>query len=477
MYTVTTEKKGKKTIITSIVEDATGEECLPLYRFYTCPEDYIQDNVLGIEPMTAKEPLNNNELETMLTSEDYLAEEKLDGTRGTLHLNPKNRLFSRNISKQTNWYSENSDSVPHLRDFKVPKELHKTVLDGEMRIDGKEFKEVSSTLNCLWDEAILRQTQLGFITFHAFDIIYYKGVYVAKMPLIKRKELLRKVVEELDYEYIKEEFYTFNTKEVLLKDKQTRTIHYSDEWDEKYPNLVKQAREQIDPEHLEHADCLGADLDFNIVVDKKGWYEYIVMNGGEGMMLKHKDGTYRHTRGREYTKHKKFLTREVVILGFEEPTRDYTGKEVNNPDAKWNYWYDAEDEHMICTRELTMQEAQEDGLLPCTKHYAMDWIGTLRGGVIITQEELALLKKKNPKDKFVTQSICGTLYLEVVECSGFDEDTRKFLTENQADLIGTVVEIKANEILKTGRLRHPRFLRLRVDKESERCIWKDHMNL
>ena len=212
MYKVITEQKGKKTIILDIVNEETGEVYAPKFLDYTCPEDYLKDNVIGVEPMTAKEPLNTEELDKMLNSLDYIAEEKLDGTRCTMHLlEGANRLFSRRISKKTDWYAENTDSVPHLRDLEIPKEFYGTILDGEMRIDGKEFKEVSSTLNCKYDEAILRQTDIGYITLHAFDIIYFKGVYVAKLPLIKRKELLKQVVEAIDYEYLVEEFYTDDT--------------------------------------------------------------------------------------------------------------------------------------------------------------------------------------------------------------------------------------------------------------------------
>ena len=44
------------------------------------------------------------------------------------------------------------------------------------------------------------------------------------------------------------------------------------------------------------------------------------------------------------------------------------------------------------------------------------------------------------------------------------------------DNIGTVIEVGANELIKkTGKLRHPRFMRFREDKEADRCIWKDHI--
>ena len=49
-------------------------------------------------------------------------------------------------------------------------------------------------------------------------------------------------------------------------------------------------------------------------------------------------------------------------------------------------------------------------------------------------------------------------------------------TDHQEEIIGKVVEVKANEIMRdSGRLRHPRFLRVRHDKEPDRCTWADHI--
>ena len=56
-----------------------------------------------------------------------------------------------------------------------------------------------------------------------------------------------------------------------------------------------------------------------------------------------------------------------------------------------------------------------------------------------------------------------------------NEETREYMTEHQEELIYTVIEVGANEILKTGKLRHPRFIRFRNDKEASRCTWKDHL--
>ena len=66
--------------------------------------------------------------------------------------------------------------------------------------------------------------------------------------------------------------------------------------------------------------------------------------------------------------------------------------------------------------------------------------------------------------------------MEVCECGGYDDETRAYFTRNQKKLVGSVIEVKANELFHdTGKLRHPRYLRMRPDKEAERCTWRDHI--
>ncbi len=519
---------------------------------------YYANNVIPVEPMSAKEPLNEEQMELMFNSEDFICEEKKDGTRATLHIREDgNRVFSRRISKKTNWYSENTDSLPHIRDIKVPKELMGTILDGELAIPNGEFKDISSIMNCLWDEAILRQQESDkWVVLNVFDIIYYKGIYVAKMPLYKRKALIKKVVDSIKSEYIRAEEWTYDnvcrtlTKELCEKFLQDKGLQ------ETYPNLFYDIRNNYDGEDIvdieinkrswyEYVVLNGGEglmmkpkdgtyrhtrgreytkikkfTTRECILMGRSWYEYVVLNGGEGLMMKPKDGTYRHTRGREYTKIKKFTTRECILMGFNSPTEIYEGKERDT----WQYWgmYRQGSLEEIIEGDEPSPYTRDHHVEPLTKHFAKGWIGTILYGVIITAQELKEWQKANPKEKaWVTMYkdrqilIVGecsgvwigtilygviitaqelkewqkanpkekawvTMYkdrqiLIVGECSGVDEETREYMTNNQCDLIGKVIELKCHEVLKTGKLRHPRFLRFRDDKEMERCIYKDHM--
>lgn len=465
MYLVTYTKKGSKYNVEEIIDKSTGEVITPRFANYTCVEDYENSHIIPIEPMTAKEPLNEESMEEMINDPNTLGEEKLDGVRETLHLlEGGNRLFSRRISKKTNWYAENTDSLPHIRDMDVPKELYGTILDGELRINGRDFKDVSSTMNCNWDEAILRQQEfLGFVSFHAFDIIYFRGVYVAKLPLSRRKDLLKYTLDLVNNEYVENVPFATKSVEVEITKDMINRYKKGHLKKEVYPNLYDTMKRE------------NKLVPYKVNVNKQTWYEYIVFNGGEGLMLKYPNGRYYHKRGREYTKIKKFDTWDVIILDFVPPTMEYTGKEIDT----WNYWYHTES-GTIRTNCHGNPSVGNEEYIPVTKYFAMNWIGTIKFGVILTEEEYEQWKKENPSktpEILETKTLTGTMqmFLVVGETSGFSEEQRQYFTEHQEEYRGKVIEVKAQEVLKTGKLRHPRFLRMREDKDATQCIWKDHM--
>lgn len=444
------------------------DECFPIEQ-WNCEEAFALADVKGYEPMTAKELETEEQQDNVLNSTQYFIEEKFDGTRAIVQFFSQDciengeyvdamgwcRVFSRRISKKTNFYVENTDSLPQIREINVP-ELASTVLDGEMFINGLPFREVSSTLNCLWDKAVDRQIEKGFVSFHAFDIIKYKGIDLRNMTLEKRKKYLHMAIEEANSPYIEEVEYfecgdTLNTtigREVAKRFNNDNMTAYT---------------------FLEELDCDLKDTYTNLykcwstgsTLTPRAYYELIVATGGEGVIVKPKSGKYLHKRGWEYSKIKKFLTRELILIKFLEPTREYSGKAPKN----WAYY---------------------EGDTPVTKHYYNKQVGNMLLGVLISDEEY----QKIPKDKrgnvhapcdvvkYLDEAQFNSDYhiMEVCDCTGYSDEMREYFTRNQEKLVGTVVEIKANEIMRdSGRLRHPRFLRQRFDKEPERCTWAEHI--
>lgn len=379
------------------------------------------------------------------------------------------RCFSRRVSEKTGWYCENTDSLPQLRRLDLP-EMNGTILDGEMFIPNRPFKDVSSTLNCKWDKAIDRQLELGYIVFHAFDILFYKGIDLRKMPLKRRKHYLKLAVEKIDSPYVKLVDYHSCGSLIPVKIDNVAKLRQKES---SYPNLVKEIN-ALDKGNNPFINPVG--------ITPRAYYEYVVATGGEGVMVKPIDGKYHHKRGREYQKIKKFLTREVVIMGFTDPTDEYKGKFPTI--EKWDYWETNDGDRLDLSHYSSAQREQfkrsfyPDECRPISKHYCNYWVGTIRFGVVVTPEEVKKLpksKKFNIEEMIIEGD--DVLVLEVGECSGFDEETREMFSADPESWKGKVIEIKANEIFKdTGKLRHPRYLRLREDKSPLECTYKDHIS-
>lgn len=455
-------------------EDIVIDEMFPSEE-WDCPEAFKMAGIKGYEPMTAKELETEEQQDAKLNDHTNIIEEKFDGTRALVYFMSQTdiygqdlgfcRVFSRRISKKTNFYVENTDSLPQIRELDRP-ELGGTILDGEMFIDGLPFKEVSSTLNCLWDKAIDRQIEKGFISLHAFDILFYKGIDLRKMSLERRKEYLHLAVEEANSPYIQEVEYfeCGNIIDTNVYDEVMKRVGnemYIDQFfneleDEKdtYPHLYKcyKSKDQI--------------------LTPRGYYELIVALGGEGLIVKPKSGKYLHKRGWEYSKIKKFLTREMIVIGFDEPTKEYTGKDVR----KWGFWIENETE-----KRVQGNFYGDKNYTPVTKFYYYNQVGNLLLGVLLTKDEVNSIPKNKRGQLY--QPVCANIYdrdelyiMEVCECAGFDDETREYFTRNKDKMIGSVVEVKANELFRdSGKMRHPRFMRVRHDKEPERCIWSDHI--
>ena len=401
-------------------------------------KDYLQDNSIRYcEPMTAHALEDEAEQDLKLNDSQNIVEEKFDGTRAILQFTSYGcRVFSRRISKKTNWFTENSDSLPQMRDLLIP-ELAGTIIDGEMFIPDRPFKDVSATLNCKWDKAIERQEELGEVVLHTFDILYYRGICIERLSLRRRKIFLRKVcniLKKYGVTCIVEVPY-FNCGEPI-------TLKHLSNWEQTFK-------------------------------DAKEYYNHIVRQGGEGVIIKDLSMPYEHKRSKAFLKIKKFYTRECILTGFTYPTKYYDGK---FPDDRWDYWETPEGEEKLFPSE-SAKGLLRKGYKPLTKFYYNKWVGNMKFGVLISPEEINNLPKNKTFDfDYTTIDGKSQAILLVGECSGFDDELREKMSNNSEFKRLHVIEVKCNEIFKdTGRLRHPRFLRFRPDKDISECTYYNHI--
>lgn len=169
----------------------------------------------------------------------------------------------------------------------------------------------------------------------------------------------------------------------------------------------------------------------------------ILSEGGEGMVIIRGDAKYQPGKrpSKDCQKVKKELqeTIDVVVLGANAPTRIYTGKEIEN----WRLWENLQTNEKI---EGLFYKEYSDGapIEPVTKNYWHNWAGSLIIGV-------------RKDDKLIP---IGSL-------SGMTEE----VLENWQKYKGAVAEITAMEVLPTGGLRHPKFVKWRPDLRASDTDW------
>lgn len=471
IYKVSTAKgKEKKELIwerCNIVNTTTGEilskDIRPRFNDYTY-DDYYSDFQNGelirfIETMSAVE-ISIDSVEDLEGDVNLIAEIKQNGHRGTVHIGSDCiRVFSKRISKKTNWFKENSDQLPHIRDLRLP-QLKGTILDAEVYW-GKDSRSCQSVTGSLPENAIQVQVMSKqWAELRCFDILYYKGVNVQRMPLIKRKHYLNKVILEIQKQYAIEyinalPIYAFRANfDYLVENRAGRILKM----------------------------CSLQSL-----------FKEMVEKGEEGLVIKPLNGIYEQGKdSKAYMKLKKFSTWDCVVMGLSEPEREYTGKKIIEDKLdEWPYWENERTGELIDYDEAALTD---DPCLPVTKPYAHGWCGGIRCGVWKEVDWNYFVKdcggKLHAEATFDQCKHLGImrkdkktgLYYELVEvvtAKGLSEELMQDLKDNIEEYVRNhqVVEIMAQEIIdkKKGSLQHPRFFQFRDDKDHKSCTWNKHV--
>ena len=312
-----------------------------------------------------------SKMHQILNGKKFLWEEKLDGHN---IMSIGGRLFANTISKETGFPTEKTEMMPKVS--KILEPFGKMILDGEAYLPGFKSNNVSSYLNCLPENSIEKQDRDGYIQYWVYDILRLPdGTWVHNKPFWQRRKML-------------EELFAFDLcmqTEIKL-------------------NRCYKSEEQ----------------------DPQAAFDEIISRGLEGIVLKDANGLYHMGKRPMYNqiKMKASMEDDVVIIGFNEATKKYTGKDL----ANWPYWIDGE---------------------PVTSNYYNGLIGSIQIG-----------QYKN-----------GIL-TPVGNVTGLTDDERKDMTEHPDKYLNKVIMIKAMEKTEDGLFRHANYKGLHADKRAEECVYE-----
>lgn len=171
-----------------------------------------------------------------------------------------------------------------------------------------------------------------------------------------------------------------------------------------------------------------------------------LQNGGEGAVITEQSAKYQPgKRSKKITlKIKKEVsnTLDVFVIDKLPPAR-LSG--TTAPET-WMYWENTKTGEKY-KGNMYKEYSTGDCIEPVTKGYYYDWAGSLVFGAV------------NKDNKVIP----------VCSISGFTEE----VLSNYEKYKGVVAEITAMEVLDTGGLRHPKFVRWHADKQPKDCKWED----
>ena len=333
-------------------------------------------------------------------SGDYFGQLKKDGFWYQYEKHANNAyLFSRSTSRTTGLQSEKGANVPHIMTALdlLPAD---TILVGEVYYPGGSSKNTTTIMGCLPAKAIERQNgAYGKIHYYVHDILMYNGV-----------------------DFVSAETGSWDRYCILEK---IWKLHGLDKFD-----FLELAEVWEDDLYARVGDALAA--------------------GEEGMVIKHKNGKYEPgKRPKTNLKAKKVDFADVVIIGFEEPTKEYYGKELDS----WGYNILYEGTRLQGTYSDACELFGSGQVIPVTKPYYYNWhnarikIGAYKNGSLVE---------------------IGTIH------SGISDEMKQDMSEYPGEYLDKTCSIQMMEVDRgAGTIRHGFFKHMRPDKDSTECKYED----
>lgn len=340
---------------------------------------------------------------------DYVAQEKKDGALYMLEKIDSEHiyLFARTVSRKTGELVEKSENVPHIIEWakSLPDE---TVVLGEIYVLGGHSNDVTKIMGCTPKNAQDRQYKMteygGPIHYYIFDCLWFEGQDLTQIGFLNRFSTLRKHI--MGY------------------------------------GLT---------EYVELAQIF--DRDFDVILKE------IFDQGGEGLVFKKKNAVYEPGKRptQTYFKVKEHIdSLDLICIGLEEPTKNYTGKEIElwpywikkdhiDENGTW-HWVDAEKN---CYSEWLKDKSSYEAV---TKPWLRGWKNSIK---------LGLLNENND-------------YIEVGHvASGITDEMREDMAENPDKYLYHVVQVSCMSINKKDlTIRHCVFEQMREDKNADECTVK-----
>jgi hypothetical protein len=354
--------------------------------------------------------VNAEKLKKILEDPNWCIQLKRDGCRCIIKIDEQGiaTVFGRKSGKKTTIPLEISKNLPSLTNYKFPKEFRNCVLDAEIFNSNKTAAEVAGAINpnrvkgpVEWEPNI---------QYWVFDMPYYQNNYY-KDPLRVRLLMLKKLFASHDFKININLVNTYTKSKALLLNK----------W------LTK---------------------------------------GEEGAVLKNLSAQYILSFEDEgarpinnWVKIKRGCEGDYIIIGYDEPTHYYTGKDIEN----WKYW-----EYNNGRLYNGPKHFEEDK--PITKAYFHQWPGSIKYGLYMTQEQI---DKYNPMEIY-KKSIEERTLVTIGNVSGLTDEFSETLKTSGKYYKGKVIELGGMQIIKeTQAIRHPYILRLREDKAQHECYLKE----
>lgn len=231
-------------------------------------------------PMGAVTLKEGKKKDEILDSKEWIAEEKEDGVRLTVHFTPGGiRFFSRSSGKNDPTRPlEKTYAFPHISSIMMPDKYIGTIIDVEAMAPGLRSEDVSGIIEAKDG----RDTSM--IYFKTFDILQLGAVDLASLDWKMRRIALSNLFNELQL------IGTNDHKKMLLVDQD---------------DYFNKARFRL------------TEYTIN---NKEDFHHEIIARGGEGTMWKNINAKYREGAkpANTWYKWKKQDTADVVIVGFTD---------------------------------------------------------------------------------------------------------------------------------------------------------------